>query len=252
MPWGRTPPAAPSPDRWFAPFRPAPENPRVTLTIQLVQGTTVIAAQDVSPATREWVSGAFVLSAAEADSITDYADLRLRLIATGADGAAVAVSWLAWVVPVSTGPPVQTLAPAGIASAEQVGAAAVTPGDVTIAPAGIASSEQASAPRLDQALAPAGIASGEQGAAAAVSLRVAPAGLPSAETVGPATVTPGAVTLVPAGIPSGEQRGAATLTQVLAPAGIPSAEQGGAPTLALTLAPPASRVRNSVARRPSR
>jgi hypothetical protein len=54
----------------------------VDLTVQLRQGTTVIASATHTNISETVAAGSITLSGAEADAITDYTDLRLRFIAT--------------------------------------------------------------------------------------------------------------------------------------------------------------------------
>lgn len=55
-----------------------------SVQVALYQGSTQIAAGTThTPTTTTWTAGTFTLNATQADSITDYADLRLRFIATG-------------------------------------------------------------------------------------------------------------------------------------------------------------------------
>jgi hypothetical protein len=60
---------------------------QIDITVQLRQGYTnegapgtLIAAQTHTDVAVVWVAGSFTLSGAEADSITDYADLYLRFV----------------------------------------------------------------------------------------------------------------------------------------------------------------------------
>ena len=52
-----------------------------TLTVSLIQGTTVIAT-NVPSLTTSFQTYTFTLSGAEADSITDYSNLRLRFVSS--------------------------------------------------------------------------------------------------------------------------------------------------------------------------
>jgi hypothetical protein len=66
------------------------------LTVELRQGGTVRATTSVTNVGDAWVVGSLNLSAAEADAITDYADLRVRFSANTTGGAGsrrVQVSW---------------------------------------------------------------------------------------------------------------------------------------------------------------
>lgn len=53
----------------------------------LYQGTTQIATSGAITTTSAWTSGSFTLSGTEADSITDYTDLRLRFTISGGGGS---------------------------------------------------------------------------------------------------------------------------------------------------------------------
>lgn len=68
----------------------------IDLTVELRQGTTVIATASFIDIGDVWTTGTLVLSGAAAANISDYSDLRLRFIAdvSGADLARAAhVSW---------------------------------------------------------------------------------------------------------------------------------------------------------------
>ncbi len=73
----------------------------VTQTYNLYQGTTLISTGTGNTHTTNnatWQTASFTLSTAEADNITDYTDLRLRVVASGgggspADRRGAAVSW---------------------------------------------------------------------------------------------------------------------------------------------------------------
>ena len=55
-------------------------NATIDVTIELRQGVTVIASKShVGIDHLNWISDSFTLSGAEADSITDYTDLRIKL-----------------------------------------------------------------------------------------------------------------------------------------------------------------------------
>lgn len=80
----------------------------IDLTIELRQGTTVIASQthnDIPDAT--WTAGTFTLTSGEADNITDYSNLNVRMVADKSAGARTSwaeVSWFEFEVPdVSSG-----------------------------------------------------------------------------------------------------------------------------------------------------
>ena len=61
------------------------------LTCALFQSTTQIATTTVNPTKNIWATSTLTLSGAEADSITDYTDLRLRFTANKTGGAKVSV-----------------------------------------------------------------------------------------------------------------------------------------------------------------
>jgi len=60
--------------------------PTMTLVGSLYQGTTLIAEASVSPSKLLWTTEALTLSGSEADSITDYSDLRIRFVANKTGG----------------------------------------------------------------------------------------------------------------------------------------------------------------------
>lgn len=94
------------------------------ITVGLVQGTTVIASQTHNNIGGIFVTGSFTLSGAQADSITNYADLRLRFTASGDTGGnptgrrSVQVSWAEFEVPdaVSTTPITLSATATGVAT----------------------------------------------------------------------------------------------------------------------------------------
>ena len=50
-------------------------------TVQLRQGTTIIAEKIINNVVNTWTDDDFVLTPIQADAITDYTDLRLRFLA---------------------------------------------------------------------------------------------------------------------------------------------------------------------------
>lgn len=78
------------------------------VTVELRQGTTVIASNSHPDLTTLWIPGAILLTPEQAATITDYTDLRVRFIATGStSGPAgsrrrVQVSWCQVRVPEAT------------------------------------------------------------------------------------------------------------------------------------------------------
>jgi hypothetical protein len=68
--------------------------------VALVQGGTVIATSTVADITEVWTTRSFALTTAQRDSITDWADLRIRLTRNGSTGGAggtrrsLDVSWV--------------------------------------------------------------------------------------------------------------------------------------------------------------
>jgi hypothetical protein len=78
---------------------PSSSGTSTNYALALVQGTTVIASVGTTAAPTSWTTVTLNLSGAEADAITDYADLRVRVTASGGGGSAanrrdVAVSWI--------------------------------------------------------------------------------------------------------------------------------------------------------------
>jgi hypothetical protein len=115
------------------------------------------------------------------------------------------------------GPPSDAVAPAGIASAETFGTAAVST-SLTASPSGIATAETfgSAALTIPRTVSPAGIASAETFGTAVVTktLTVSPAGIASAQAFGvPTIATP--LTVTPAGASSAEAFGAVGITTTL-------------------------------------
>lgn len=76
----------------------------VTVTARLMQGATQIATDTAKTADGTWTQYAYTLSAAEADAITDYNDLRLEFLTSASGGSPAvrrggAVSWAELEVP---------------------------------------------------------------------------------------------------------------------------------------------------------
>lgn len=85
----------------------------VTITASLWQGGTQIATDTAKTAGGTWTQYAFALSGAEADAITNYADLRLRFVTTASGGSPAnrrggAVSWAELEVPDPPPPPAES------------------------------------------------------------------------------------------------------------------------------------------------
>lgn len=57
-------------------------DPRVDLEIRLIQGTTTIATRTEQNISTDWFDGVLTLTSAEAASISDYNDLRVRFTAS--------------------------------------------------------------------------------------------------------------------------------------------------------------------------
>lgn len=82
------------------------------ITVELVQGTTVISGQTQTGITEVWTDGAWSLTPAEVGNITDYTDLRIRVTASGTTGGAtgnrrsVRLSWAVLTLPDPPTPPV--------------------------------------------------------------------------------------------------------------------------------------------------
>ena len=84
--------------------------PAMTLVGSLYQGTTLIAESSVAPAKGVWGTEALTLSGAEADAITDYTDLRVRLVANKTGGNRtfrIHVTWAELEVPDVAGAAIQ-------------------------------------------------------------------------------------------------------------------------------------------------
>jgi hypothetical protein len=137
----------------------------------------------------------------------------------------------------------QTVAPAGIGSAEEHGQAAVTVGAVTLTPAGVPSGEAHGTPDLVTGVVlvePAGVASGEAFGQALLTtgpLDLLASGIASGEIVAEPAVTTGPVTLAPTGIASGEASGAPAIVVGRAgvvPIDIGSAEVVPGPTITVS------------------
>lgn len=82
-------------------------NPQIDLTVTLLQGTTTIASWIENNINQNFRLSTQTLSAAEADSITDYSNLRLRFVAA-IDGVSLGshnaiISWATLTVPASAG-----------------------------------------------------------------------------------------------------------------------------------------------------
>lgn len=73
----------------------------LTLVVRLMQGSTQIASQTHVDPSASFVAGSFTLTGTEADSITDYSNLRLRFDITDIQNAQVygQVSWAELEVP---------------------------------------------------------------------------------------------------------------------------------------------------------
>lgn len=79
----------------------------VSVTVSLLQGTTVIATDTARVLTGAWTLYERVLTAAEADAITSYSTLRLRMVTTASGGVVAdrrggAWAWAALEVPSPT------------------------------------------------------------------------------------------------------------------------------------------------------
>lgn len=76
----------------------------VTVTMRVMQGTTQIATDTAKTATGTWTEYSYTLSAAEADAITDYTDLRLEFVTSASGGSpanrrGAGVSWAELEIP---------------------------------------------------------------------------------------------------------------------------------------------------------
>lgn len=69
--------------RWRRRKQPASGSDAVTLTVRLLQGGTQITSQSDATIPGSFTDTSYTLSGAEADAITNYADLRLEFVASG-------------------------------------------------------------------------------------------------------------------------------------------------------------------------
>lgn len=102
----------------------------VTVTAELYQGTTLIAADAARTADGTWTGYSYTLSGAEAAAITDFTDLRLRFTTSASGGAPAnrrggAVSWAELETPDQGAAP-QDLTGAVFTKAPSFGAGVVT------------------------------------------------------------------------------------------------------------------------------
>lgn len=73
-----------------------------TVVVSLVEGTTVIRSYDPGYLTTSFAPYSFTLTEGEAQSISDYTNLRLRFVGTCTANAYVFVSWAEFRVPDAT------------------------------------------------------------------------------------------------------------------------------------------------------
>jgi hypothetical protein len=66
----------------FSYARDVADGDPIDLTVELLQGETVIASDTVTPTTDSWVTGQIELTEQEAEVITDYSNLRVRVTAS--------------------------------------------------------------------------------------------------------------------------------------------------------------------------
>lgn len=69
--------------RWRRRKQPATGSDDVNLTVRLVENTTQITSQADNTIPGSFTDTSYTLSAGEADSITDYSNLRLEFVASG-------------------------------------------------------------------------------------------------------------------------------------------------------------------------
>lgn len=69
--------------RWRRRKQPASGSNDVNLTVRLLQGSTQITSQADNTIPSTFTDASYTLSTAEADSITDYSNLRLEFVASG-------------------------------------------------------------------------------------------------------------------------------------------------------------------------
>ncbi|KKN06733.1 hypothetical protein LCGC14_1074170 [marine sediment metagenome] len=68
----------------------------IDITFSLYQGTTLIAETTHNGVATGFVAGSFTLSGAEADNITDYNDLRVRVLANKSSGTRTSWGEVSW------------------------------------------------------------------------------------------------------------------------------------------------------------
>lgn len=68
--------------RWRRRKQPASGSADINLTVRLMEGTTQIVSRADNTIPGSFTDTSYTLSAGEADSITDYANLRLEFVAT--------------------------------------------------------------------------------------------------------------------------------------------------------------------------
>jgi len=67
--------------RWRRRKQPASGSAQINLTVRLVEGTTQIVSRSDTDIPGSFTDTSYTLSAGEADSITDYSNLRLEFVA---------------------------------------------------------------------------------------------------------------------------------------------------------------------------
>lgn len=68
--------------RWRRRKQPATGSAAINLTVRLLQGTTQIVTQADNTIPGTFTDASYTLSAAEADAITNYGDIRLEFVAS--------------------------------------------------------------------------------------------------------------------------------------------------------------------------
>lgn len=213
----------------------------IDITVELRQGTTVIASWVESNVSETFTLFEHTLATAEADAITSYTDLRLRIIAnqTGSGaGRRGRISWAEVEIPFVA----QFINPGGIASEEAVGTPGLSLGAVNVAPGGITSSEAfgsvSAVPGLVN-VSPGSIASLEAFGNPNLITALSPLGIASLEAFGNMNLVRGSITVIPTGIASQEAFGTPLLQLIVKPTTIASAELFGAPSVLMIIQPTA-------------
>lgn len=82
-------------------YRSAGQSQSIDLTVKVIDNATERTSWSLRSTSNEWTTAAFTLTPQQADSISNYANLRLRFIATGGNGAnrQIEISWIDFELP---------------------------------------------------------------------------------------------------------------------------------------------------------